>query len=125
MDAMFPLPRKTASASPIVSFLDRTVSVSLELAWKRAIAPAVEANHIFRRATTGLKFGSGDRMLPKDGGPSGCPDVTPSQPAANSDPVMIFSRTTSGVVMGEEASGKTVKDLSRLWRYLGGDSPDE
>ena len=122
MDTMFPLPEATA-ASSMIQFLDRAVSVNLELAWKRAVAPAAEASGIFRRATTGLEFGTGDRMLPKDVGPSN--GSIPSSTASSSNPVMIFSRTTSGVVVGEEASGKTVRELSRLWRYLGGRSPDE
>lgn len=124
MDTMFPLPEETV-ASPIVHFLDRAVSVNLELAWKRAVAPAVEASGIFRRAAAGLEFGTGDRMLPRVAGPSNGSKSMPPLPATSSNPVMIFSRTTSGIVVGEEASGKTVKELSRLWRYLGGNSPDD
>lgn len=127
MDAMFPLPEQT-SASPMVHFLDRAVSTDLELAWKHAVIPAAEVSGILRRATTGLEFGTGDRMLPKDEGlPSIGFNVMQSSSAAASSnaPVMAFSRTTSGAVVGEETSGKSVRELSRLWRYLGGKSPDE
>ena len=124
MDAMFPLPKAKTSSS-IVNFLDQAVSVNLELAWKRAIAPAVETANMVRRETTGLEFGTGDRMLPKDGGQPNGSGTMQSPTATGSNPVMVFSRTTSGVVVGEEMSGKTVKELSRLWRYLGGGSPDE
>ena len=48
--------------------------------------------------------------------------MSPSTPKRK--PVMIFSRTSSGFVVGEKASGKTVRELSRLWRYLGGASPE-
>ena len=112
----------------MVHFLDRAVSTDLKLAWKHAVVPAAGASGILRRASSGLEFGTGDRMLPKDEElPSDGFNVMQSSSAAASSnsPVMVFSRTTSGAVVGEETSGKSVKDLSRLWRYLGGKSPDE
>ena len=126
MDAMFPLPEAEDRPS-LVGFLDRCVSVNLELAWKRAVSSTVEDASILRK-NTGLKFGTGQRMLPKNQGMtngSGTNGVPQAVAAKGSNPVMIFSRTTSGVVVGEEAGGKTVKELSRLWKYLGGKSPED
>ena len=123
MDAIFPLPQK--DKSPLTNFLDRAVTAKLDLVWKRAVAPAAEVTGIIRKTTSGLEFGTGDRMLPKDQGLTNGNGIAPSITPKEWTSVMFFSRTSPGVVVGEEANGKTVRSLSRLCRYLGGCSPDE
>ena len=86
------------------SFLDQVVDVDEDTVRRRE-ATALDV----KRRESGLLFGDGERLV--DGGESG--------PA-----IMSFSRTSSGRLMVEEAKGKTVRQLSRLWRYQGGRSPD-
>lgn len=86
------------------SFLDQVVDVDEETI-RRRDATALD----IQRRESGLLFGDGERLA--DGGEEG--------PA-----VISFSRTSSGRLMVEEARGKTVRQLSRLWRYEGGRSPE-
>ena len=74
----------------------------------RREAVAVE-DHVLGRNDSGLRFGTGERIA--DGGETG-PEV------------LTFDRTESGRLIVEEARGKTVRELSRLWQYQGGKCPD-
>ncbi|KAF6231101.1 hypothetical protein HO173_010801 [Letharia columbiana] len=92
-------------------FLDRIVTPDERLAMQRdftAIAGLV-------RRETGLEFGTG--QVVKDAYGLG------NRKDANGDDCLTFKRTASDRVVAEEARGKTVKDLSRLWKYVGGESP--
>ena len=124
MDTMFPLPQRDNTTSPN-AFLDHAVLVNLESGWKRVLAPMEEVSGVHHKSNSGLEFGTGDILLPKDSSLTNGDDIAPSGTLEQGNEFMIFSRTGSGVVVGEEANGKTVKSLSRLWRYLGGNSPDE
>ena len=114
MDAMFPNPdEKTPMLAD--SFLDTVLNVNESLAMQRENT-AIGNVGVMRR-DSGLEFGNGQvihdglRMLGHSG-------------ASNSgDAVMTFARTQSGRLLAEEAQGKTVRELSRLWRYQGGRSP--
>lgn len=87
-------------------FFDQVVNVD-EATVNRREAAALEDLSVKRRES-GLQFGSGERI--EDGGESGAE-------------VLSFDRTKSGTLMVEEAKGKTVGELSRLWKYQGGKSP--
>ena len=102
-------------------FLDRIVSPDKKLATRRD-STVIEELGIMRRES-GLEFGSG-QVLKDSCGPN---DASQSQHACgdDADECLTFVRTASDRIVAEEASGKTVKDLSRLWRYLGGNSPDD
>ena len=88
-------------------FLDQIVETDGRLSIQRDFAAFAEMG-VMRRES-GLEFGSGQVL--RD-----CED-------ANGDGFMTFLRTASDRVMVEEARDKTLKDLSRLWKYLGGKSP--
>ena len=110
MDAMFPLkgPDTVWQAS---SFLDHQVKVDKKLATKRENV-AISKLGVMRRES-GLEFGNGQVIHDGAGVINGHGGNT----------VMAFGRTDSGRVLSEEAQGKTVRELSRLWRYEGGQSP--
>jgi len=57
----------------------------------------------------------------------GNPSVAQNPPTngEESHQVLIFSRTSSGIVVGKETKGRTVREVSRLWKYQDGRSPDE
>ena len=94
-------------------FLDRIVTPDERLAMRRDFT-AIAAMGITRRES-GLEFGSGQVLKDVNG--------LDSVQDANGDECLTFKRTASDRVMAEEARGKTVKNLSRLWQYLGGKSP--
>ena len=89
------------------SFLDRIVTTDENLAMRRDSTVVAEMG-VMRRES-GLEFGNGQVL-------KNCED-------ANGDGCLTFLRTTSDRVVAEEARDKTVKELSRLWKYLGGKSP--
>ena len=95
------------------SFLDRIVTPDERLAMERDLVAIAELG-VARRAS-GLEFGSG-QVLKHDHG------VTKDKNADGGE-CLTFGRTDSGRVVAKEARGKTVKELSRLWKYLGGRSP--
>lgn len=71
-----------------------------------------------------LELGNGEQVIaeaPMDGSAKELAARTTVQGFA---PVMLFSRKPSGAVVGMDASLKSVREVSRLWRYLGGGSPD-
>ena len=88
-------------------FLDRIVTTDENLAMRRDSTVVAEMG-IMRRES-GLEFGNGQVL-------KNCED-------ANGDGCLTFLRTASDRVLAEEARDKTVRDLSRLWTYLGGKSP--
>lgn len=88
-------------------FLDRIVTTDEELAIRRDFTELAEIS-VMRR-DSGLEFGDGQIL--KD-----CGD-------ANSEGCLTFLRTASDRLLVEEAKDKTVRELSRLWKYLGGKSP--
>lgn len=88
-------------------FLDQIVKTDGRLSIQREYTVIAEMG-VMRRES-GLEFGNGQVL--RD-----CED-------ANGDGFMTFLRTASDRVVVEEARDKTVKDLSRLWKYLGGKSP--
>ena len=110
MDAMFPL-RAPDTACQSGSFLDRQVKVDKKLAMKRENV-AISKMGVMRRES-GLEFGNGQVIHDGASVIHGRSDNT----------VMTFGRTSSGGLLSEEAQGKTVRELSRLWRYQGGQSP--
>ena len=93
-------------------FLDRIVTPDEKLAMRRDSTIIAEMG---TRRESGLEFGSGQVLKDAYGLANGR-DV-------NGDECLTFKRTPSNLVVAEEANGKTVKELSRLWKYLGGKSP--
>lgn len=97
------------------NFLNRIVSPDERLAMQRDFTAIAEMGIV--RPESGLEFGSGQVF--KDAyGLTGGKD-------AKEDECLTFKRTASDRIMAEEARGKTVKELSRLWKYLGGKSPTD
>ena len=89
------------------TFLDRIVTTDENLAMRRDSTVVAEMG-VMRRES-GLEFGNGQVL-------KNCED-------ANGDGCLTFLRTASDRVVAEEARDKSVRDLSRLWKYLGGKSP--
>ena len=96
-------------------FLDRIVTPDEKLALRRDLSKILEMGNV--RRDSGLEFGSGQVLKDAYG--------LTSRKDGNSDECLTFKRTASDRVVAEEARGKTVKDLSRLWRYVGGKSPTD
>ena len=94
-------------------FLDKVVNVDEGTVSRRETTMLQQAG--LMRTATGLKFGDGEHM---DDGAS-------VNGVNGGDAVITFERTDSGRLIGEEAVGQTVRELSRLWRYLEGRSPDD
>ena len=120
MDAMFrylePERQKMDDRHWLVDpFLDKVVTVDEQVVNRRESLAAEQLSVI--RRESGLQFGNGE-TLPDTG------NAAVNGSKRGSDPVMTFVRTDSGRLLSEEARGKTVRELSRLWRYQGGRSPD-
>lgn len=94
-------------------FLDRIVTPDEVLASQRDFTATAEMGVV--RRDSGLEFGSGQVLKDTYGSANG--------KDADGDYCLTFTRTTSDRVVAEKARGKTVKELSRLWKYLGGKSP--
>lgn len=132
MDVMFPaalglasVPNHTrpeAVPDPIQAlldeFLDKVVDVDEKLARKRENI-AIQNMGLMRRES-GIEFGdgqalpvgiivNGDGGVPHDGADAGIGFINAGDHAI--------------LGLGREAQGKTVRELSRLWMYLGGRSP--
>ena len=88
-------------------YLDQIVNLSGDTLDK---ADSIERLSIKSRTHTGLEFGNGERVI--DGGEDG-------------EDMFSFDRTASGRLQLLEARGKTVRELSRLWKYQGGESPED
>ena len=110
MDAMFPLGGRDTVWQPS-NFLDQQVKVDKKLAMKRENL-AISNIGVIRREN-GLEFGNGQVIHDGASVIHGHADNI----------VMAFGRTNSGRVLSEEAQGKTVRELTRLWKYEGGQSP--
>ena len=110
MDAMFPLgvPDTVWQSG---SFLDHHVKVDKKLAMEKE-NEGISKIGVMRRES-GLEFGDGQIIHDGTGAINGHLDGI----------VMAFGRTDSGRLLSEEAEGKTVRALSRLWMYQGGKSP--
>jgi len=117
MDPMFPLSEKEVQLSTD-GFLDRMVKVEEKLAVQRESTSF--SNIGLMRRKSGLEFGDG-QIIPEEPSLTDGPAVDGIKGAG--DAFMTFTRTNSGRLMAEEAQGKTVRELSRLWRYQGGRSP--
>ena len=116
MDPMFPL-LESHSHRLQNSFLDTVIKVEKKLAMRRESTAISNVGKMRRKS--GLDFGDGEfvpevQMLP-DGNTQG--------PVSNGDPIVTFARTDSGQLLAEQAQGRTVRHLSRLWLYMGGGSP--
>ena len=96
-------------------FLDKVVNVDEEVVNGRE-SVAMEQLSAIKRAS-GLQFGDGEIL------PNGTNGLVNSS-RKGSVPFTTFMRTDSGTLLIEEARGKTVRELSRLWKYQGGRSPD-
>lgn len=105
--------RDNVADKPDENFLDRIVTPDEKLAMQRDFTAIVEMGVV--RRESGLEFGSG-QVLKGAHGLANDQDV-------NGDECLMFKKTTSDRIVAEEARGKTVKELSRLWKYLGGKSP--
>ena len=113
MDAMFPLPEKDTHCMPD-TFLDNRVKVDEKLAMKRENM-AISNIGIMRRES-GLELGDGQVIHDGMG-------MIHGSSHSKRNTIMTFARTNTGRLLAEEAQGKTVRELSRLWRYQGGRSP--
>lgn len=96
-------------------FLDQIVTPDERLAMQREFATLADEMSVTRRESE-LEFGSGQTLKGHAHGLANCKD-------ANGDECLAFRRTASDRIVAENARGKTVKDLSRFWKYLGGRSP--
>ncbi|KAL9100758.1 MAG: hypothetical protein Q9163_003907 [Psora crenata] len=121
MDAIFPSQQPESDSledMPLLadSFLDKFVDVDVEVVSRRHTLVAEQLGVV--RGDTGLQFGDGG-ILPdaNDGLVNGARKGT--------NPLLIFGRTNSGRLVTGDARGMTVRELSRLWRYQGGRSPDD
>lgn len=112
---MFPkFKQKEAGVStqrPGECFLDTVIRIDEELCMKRENFAFAEMG-IMRRES-GVEFGDGNVF--KGGAIKG---------TKLTGDVVAFKRTDTGRLMAEEAKGKTVRELSRFWRYRGGKSPE-
>ena len=112
MDPMFPLPEKKSHWLQN-TFLDKIIDVDEKLAIRRESTAVSNVGHMRKRSgTNALEFGDGEVVPVTQNLPNG----STAGPVSNGDPVMTFSRTDSGRLLAEEAKGKTVRELSRLWR---------
>ncbi len=120
MDAIFPLP---AENNPLLTqiFLDALVKVDEKLAMKRENT-AIGNVGVMRRES-GLELGDGQVIHDGLGMINGQYPDTNGARRTSDNTVMTFARTSTGRLLAEEAQGKTVRELSRLWRYQGGRSP--
>lgn len=133
LSQMFPLAELEQSVEPDESFLDRTVSTGAD--WVASKASETLAGVITAlRNNSGLELGSGQTLHAMNSN-SSLNSGSSSTPASSMSmslsltkrpkaAAMVFSRTDSGYIVGEKASGKTVRELSRLWRYQGGGVPE-
>lgn len=117
MEPMFPLPAKETHCAT-GGFLDTIVKVDAKLAIRRESTAVASMGYLKKQSS--LEFGSG-QSIPDD------PDLAIGDGVngiyGSGDAFMTFARTNSGRLMAEEAQGKSVRELSRLWRYQGGRSP--
>ena len=116
MDSMFPLPKKDTT-NLLDSFLDRVVKVDKKLSFNRDQTAFKDVRIMRRESESELRFGNGEEI------PVETPLMVPDRNLEGG--VMTFARTDSGRLMAEQAEGKSVRELSRLWMYQGGFSPED
>ena len=116
MDAMFPLSNKEQHRQQH-DFLDRVIQVDKNMATRRESTALTSAHHLKKHSS--LEFGDGEVIPDMDLAGSAHEGGSVASGAA----MLTFARTNSGTLLAEEAQGKTVRELSRLWRYLDGNSP--
>ena len=110
MDLVFALPEKDAHWMSD-TFLDNRVKVDEKLAMKRENMAI--RNIGVKRRERGLGFGDG--QVVQDG--MGMMNGSSGSNQTNPNTIVTFARTNTGHLLAEEAQGKTVRELSRLWRY--------
>lgn len=99
---------------PASSFLDTVVDVDEELASKREdTAVGILRRDSMFEVGNGNEYIGAERMLKINGSKKG--DVLPE--------VLVDNALMDG--MCREAEGRSVRELSRLWLYLGGRSPKD
>lgn len=120
MDAMFPLELVDDPHQALLDiFLDKVVDVDEKTARKREII--ANRNMGIMRQESGIEFGDG-QVLPVRPVVNGGNE----RPQHHNDEARIgFMNAGEGAVLGlgREARGRTVRELSRLWMYIGGASP--
>lgn len=127
MEPMFPGIQQEGQVAghPPWSALDTIVDVEEKLAQQRERTALMSAG--VKRDADGLEFGNG-QVLEKEKGMNG---TTVNGAKANGmnghskggHPIEVFSRDSTGVLHAWEVEGKSMRQLSRLWRYQGGHSP--
>lgn len=120
MDAMFPLELVDQPDQALLDrFLDKVVDVDEKTARKREMV--ANRNMGIMRQESGIEFGDGQAVpvRPLVNGGNGRPQHQTDEAGIG------FVNAGEGAVfgLGREARGKTVRELSRLWMYLGGASP--
>ena len=123
-DSLSPDPASPQSQSQH-SFLDHPISLDAPLATSRACAPAEEIDRISRKTSSGLDFGTGERIRTNAVGTQYGSVGGKVSVRRDTGEILVFNRTESGGVAGEEVAGRTVREVSRLWRYLGGGRPGD
>ena len=111
MDPMFPLDKTRTS-----QFLDQVVDVDEKLAARRE-SKAVEQMNVMRSESSSpqkIEFGDGETI------PVGA--IVTGEGATNGSGGMLINFIEPNTA-SREAKGKTVRQLSRLWRYTDGGSP--
>lgn len=113
---MFPLDKARAN-----EFLDQVVDVDEETASRRESVSARQVG-IMRQESSLENFEFGDgRVVPVGGGaelPGGKGQASDGRVGSG---INFVEPSSIGVL---QARGKTVRELSRLWRYTGGEVPE-
>ena len=99
------------------AFLDKVVKVDVKLALAREDI-AMENMGLMRRESKSSTFELGDEEYPSA-------NAVPSRriPGGRHEATDIKVLNNNIAVVGKNMKGKTVRQLSRLWRYEGGESP--
>lgn len=141
MDIMFPLDATQQTAkkpndqgTPLLDniFLDKVVDVDEKTARKREMAATRKMG--LMRQESGIEFGDGQavpvRRPPVNTNSSSNGNGNGKIPqhhreSSEDDRIDGFVNAGEAAVLGlgREARGKTVRELSRLWMYIGGASP--
>lgn len=129
MDVMFPLELTlTDNDKPdqalLDIFLDKIVDVDEKTARKRELTATRKMG--LMRQESGIEFGDGQAVpvRPLMNGRS-TDGVIPRRRTADEGTGFVNAGEALVLGLGREARGKTVRELSRLWMYLGGESPRE
>lgn len=115
LDPMFPLDKARAN-----EFLDRVVEVDETTASRRESVSAQQTG-IMRQESSLENFEFGDGRVVPVGGAASRNGKSRRDGAGIGSGINFVEPSGLGVA---QARGKTVRELSRLWRYVGGGSPD-